>query len=122
MGNPTRRPLPPPITVHQEAAAQAQHRVAGLLEAAGAAPAETQRLIAVTGAGAVEAAHAEGMEQEADVRPGRSDPFDGGWRGAVEAVTGWPAHIADRTVRRAQAVAEPSGCACPRQAAARAGR
>ncbi|MFD8725623.1 hypothetical protein ACFV2H_48730 [Streptomyces sp. NPDC059629] len=94
--------------MHQEAAAQAQRRVAGLLEAAGAAPAEIQRLIAVIQAGAVEAAHAEAIEQEADASPGRSDPFDAGWRGAVEAVTGRLTHIADRTVRQAQAAAEPA--------------
>ncbi|MFD3590014.1 hypothetical protein [Streptomyces sp. NPDC058683] len=108
MGNPGQRPLLPLVIVHQEAAAHAQHRVASLLEAAGAAPAEARRLIAVIQAGAVEAAHAEVIEHDADAPPGRSAPSDAIWRGAVEAVAGLLTHIADRTVRQAQPTAELS--------------
>ncbi|MEU9157811.1 hypothetical protein AB0D59_46605 [Streptomyces sp. NPDC048417] len=108
MSNSSQRPPLPLITVHHVAAVQAQHHVAGLLETAGASPAEVRRLIAVIQAGAVEAAHAEAIEQDVLAPPSSSDQFHAGWRGAVEAVTGRLTHIADRTVRQAQAATEPS--------------
>ncbi|MFF5188816.1 hypothetical protein ACFY30_34460 [Streptomyces sp. NPDC000345] len=100
---PERRQLPL-IAVYGETAANAEQRVAELLDAAGASPAEVHTLIAAIQAGAVEGAHGEVIEMDTQA-PSGSDPVHEGWLRAVEAIAGRLTHIADRTVRQAQAKA-----------------
>jgi hypothetical protein len=100
---PERRKLPL-IAVYGETAANAEQRVAELLDAAGASPAEVHTLIAAIQAGAVEGAHGEVIELDTQA-PSGSNQVHEGWLRAVEAIAGRLTHIADRTVRQAQAKA-----------------
>ncbi|MEU9331320.1 hypothetical protein AB0D91_47825 [Streptomyces canus] len=76
-----------------------------LLDAAGASPAEVHTLIAAIQAGAVEGARGEVIELDTQAPSGGSDQVHEGWVRAVEAIAGRLAHIADRTLRQAQAAA-----------------
>ncbi|MFG2732686.1 hypothetical protein [Streptomyces canus] len=62
-------------------------------------------LIAALKAGAVEGAHGEVIELDTQAPSGSSDQVHEGWLRAVEAIAGRLAHIADRTLRQAQAAA-----------------
>jgi hypothetical protein len=99
------RPKLPLIAVHGETAANAEQRVTELLDTAGASLAEIRILIAAIKEGAVEGAHVEVIDLDTQPPSGSSDQVHEGWFRAVEAIAGSLAHIADRTLRQAQAAA-----------------
>ncbi|GAA2523371.1 hypothetical protein [Streptomyces longisporus] len=112
MPEPTPRRMPA-ITVYGGRAVTALQQVTSFLDSAGVGPEETQELLALIQAGAVEGAQGDVLELAE--RPPRDATAQAaqGWVAAVEAAAAELAHIADRTMTLAQPAARPAAPAAP---------
>jgi hypothetical protein len=95
------------IAVYGDRAAAAMEQVTALLGSAGVAPEETQEMLAVIQAGAIEGAQSDVLDLAGRPPEGSTPPLVQGWGAAVRAAGAELAHIADRTVVRGRSAAGP---------------
>ncbi|WP_328974219.1 hypothetical protein [Streptomyces canus] len=92
----------PAITVYGGRAAAALQQVASLLDSASVSTEETQELLALIQAGAVESAQGDVIELAERPPENNTAPAVQGWVAAVQATATELAHVADRTITRAK--------------------
>jgi hypothetical protein len=101
------------ITVYGDRATAALQQVTSYLERAGVAPEESQELLALIQAGAVEGAQGGVLELAERPPQDSTAPAGQGWVTAVQAAAAELAHIADRTITRARPATRPTAPAVP---------
>ncbi|MEU8810656.1 hypothetical protein ACN6LC_004530 [Streptomyces violaceoruber] len=101
------------ITVYGDRAAAALQQVTSLLDSAGIAVEETQELLALIQAGAIEGAQGDVLELAEHPPENSTAPAVQGWVDAVQAAAAELTHLADRTLTRARPAARPAAPPTP---------
>ena len=101
------------ITVYGNRASTAVQHVTSLLESAGVATEETQELLALIQAGAIEGAQGDVLKLAERPPEDAPEPVVQGWVTAVQAAAAELTHIADRTIAHARPPARSAAPAAP---------